>query len=233
MLKKLSRLHPGSSIPHILFYEAVRRSAHAALILFFGLRARNAKNVPAEGPILIAANHESYLDPPAVSTVITHRHIDFLARAGLFTSRAFAWLISSLNSIPVAEEGGDARAIREIIRRLELGHAVLIFPEGSRSPDGRMQDFKRGVAVLVKRSNCPVIPVAIAGAYAAWSRDRASPRLFASRIRLAFGTPIPHAELMRDGPDAALDRLAAEIRVLRATLDRPASRPADHPAPSR
>ena len=239
MLARLRALHPGSSIPRILFYAVCLRAARLALRVFFRVRWIDCDDVPASGPLLIVANHQSYLDPPLVSTGILHRHIDFIARAGLFRNRFFGWLIGTLNAIPITEQGSDTAAIKATLDRLATGRAVLLFPEGSRTHDGAMESFKRGVAVLVKRAKCPVLPAAIEGAYDAWPRGSAAPS-FKCRIAVRFGRPIPHDELMAAGPDAALRRLEREIDAmrldLRAEIRRrtngrcPAPGPADAPA---
>jgi 1-acyl-sn-glycerol-3-phosphate acyltransferase len=214
MLDALRRRQPGAPLWRVLLYEVCRRTSRAVIWTFFGLHHIHRDRVPQSGALLIAANHESYLDPPSLGSVITHRHICYMARAGLFKFRPFAWLIRSLNSIPVDEEGGDVAAIKETIRRLEGGAGVLIFPEGSRSPTGEMMEFKRGVAVLMKRAKCPVQPAAIVGAFEAWPRGK-RPRLFRRGVRVIYGHPIPYEELMRDGPDGALERLRREIAALR------------------
>ncbi|MBZ0172832.1 MAG: 1-acyl-sn-glycerol-3-phosphate acyltransferase, partial [Phycisphaerales bacterium] len=160
MFARLRALHPGSSIRHILFYALILNAARLFLRVFYRVRPTGHKGVPPSGPLLIIANHQSYLDPPLVSTGVHNRHVDFVARAGLFKFGPFAWLISTLNSVPISEEGGDTAAMKETLRRLAEGKAVILFPEGTRSPDGAMRPFKRGVAVLVKRAKCPVVPVA-------------------------------------------------------------------------
>lgn len=208
--------------------------------IVFRVRWIGCDSVPTTGPLLIIANHQSYLDPPLISTGITRRNIDFIARAGLFRNRLFGWLIGTLNSIPITEQGGDTAAMKEALRRLADGKAVLLFPEGSRTHDGAMTPFKRGVAVLVKRAMCPVLPAAIEGAYDAWPRGRAAPRLLGYRVAVRYGDPIPHADLMADGPDAALRRLEREIDTMRLGLRAelrertngrlPAPGPADRPA---
>ncbi len=197
---------------------AVLFAARLLLRVLFRVRWAGRASVPATGPLLIIANHQSYLDPPLISTGITHRNIDFIARAGLFRNRFFGWLIGTLNSIPITEQGGDTAAMKDALRRLADGKAVLLFPEGSRSHDGTMASFKRGVAVLVKRAKCPVLPAAIEGAYDAWPRERAAPCLAGCRVAVRYGRPIPHDELMTDGPDAALRRLEREIDAMRLEL---------------
>ncbi len=201
----------------ILFYAAARSLAISVMLLLYRCRAYEAHRVPRIGPVLLAANHQSYLDPPLVGGFCGSRHASFVARAGLFAAGWFGGLLRLLNSIPIEEAGGDARAIKETLRRLALGHAVVIFPEGSRSPDGAMRKFKRGVALLMKKSSCPVVPVAVEGCFDAWPRGSA-PRVFGRRIAVMYGDPIPHDELLKDGPDAALRRLEREIDAMRLVL---------------
>lgn len=209
---------PEGRLGRIVFYEAFRRVLRAILWLLFGLRARDVENVPPTGPLLIAGNHQSYLDPPSIGCPIVQRHLSFIARAGLFSFGPFGWVIGMLNSVPLAEEKGDAAAIREAIRRLEAGHAVLIFPEGSRTENGEIDDFKRGVSLLLKKARCPVLPVAIRGAYEVWPRRRPLPVPWRARVRVAYGTPISYEELMTLGPDGALARIRDEVVKLYDSL---------------
>lgn len=218
MLTPFMARQPGAPLWRVAFYELCRKAARGLLWALVGLRVRNVERVPKTGPLLIAANHESYLDPPCVGGAITQRHVAYIARAALFDWKPFAWLISTLNSVPVREDQGDAAAIRETLRRLGLGHAVLIFPEGSRSEDGGLGEFKRGVALLMKKARCPVLPAAIDGAYEAWPRSRKLPRIFGPGVRVLYGEAIPFDELMKDGPDAALARIRDEVARLRAQL---------------
>lgn len=199
------------------FYAVCRAIARAVVVFYFGGRAKGKENVPPEGPVLIAGNHQSYLDPP-LAAVFQDRHCQFIARSGLFTFRPFARLISSLNAIPLREDAGDLGAIKEVLRLLARGRVVVIFPEGSRSPDGEVHEFKRGVALLIKRARCPVVPMAVDGAFEAWPRGR-KPHLFARhRIRVAFGPPISHEEFMVGGEEAGLERLRATIISMRDAL---------------
>jgi 1-acyl-sn-glycerol-3-phosphate acyltransferase len=210
LLGWLRSKHPGSSLAALLFYECVRVFTQVGLMVLFGFRWRGIGSLPARGPVLVVANHQSYLDPPMVGCAMKHRHFDFLARAGLFDSKWLGRLITTLHAVPVNESGGDPASIKEILRRLEMGRVVLIFPEGTRTMDGSIGEFKRGVAVILRRSRCPVLPVGIAGAREAWPRG-GKPRPFAGPIVVQAGEPIPHDELMADGADAALERLRAEV----------------------
>ncbi|QQS08711.1 MAG: 1-acyl-sn-glycerol-3-phosphate acyltransferase [Phycisphaerales bacterium] len=176
----------------------------------------DAGNVPDTGSLLIASNHQSYLDPPLVGGGV-RRHMHFVARSGLFKFRPFAWLIASLNSIPLRENEGDAAAIREVLRRLGDGHGVVIFPEGARTTDGAMHEFKRGVIVLVKKAKCPVVPAAVEGCWDAYPPG-GKPRLFGVRLAVKYGKAIPYDELFAEGADGALTRLQREVDAMRLDL---------------
>ncbi len=207
---------PDAGLGRTLWYEFCRWTVRLLYWLLYRPIVSGAENVPARGPLLLAANHQSYIDPPFVCLYI-ERHTSFVARAGLFKSRFFGWLIDSLNATPVKEEGSDAAAIKEVLRRLGRGHAVIIFPEGSRCEDGSMDEFKRGVALLVKKAKCPVVPVALEGCFDAFPRGQ-HPRVVGKRIGLRYGTPISPDELFADGADAGLQRLARDVDDLRLKL---------------
>lgn len=200
----------------VAFYNVSRAILALTWTVIMRPRALGVGNVPMKGSVLIASNHQSYLDPPMLGAFVPRR-IDYVARAGLFKWKPFAWLISAFNAIPIRENEGDSQAIRLILQRLSEGRAVLIFPEGTRTNDGAMGEFKRGVALLVRKANCPVVPAAIEGAFDAWPRGK-GPRPKGWRVYVAYGKPIPADELMKDGPDAALRRLEREIDAMRLDL---------------
>ncbi|MBM4108145.1 MAG: 1-acyl-sn-glycerol-3-phosphate acyltransferase [Phycisphaerae bacterium] len=200
-----------------LIYRLARATVALLTSIVYRARAFGAHRVPARGGVLLVANHQSHLDGPLIG-IAAHRPLWFVARVGLFSFKPFGWLLAALNSIPIRQGESDAAAIRALIARLDAGGAVLIFPEGSRTPDGSLQPFSRGTALLIKRTGCPVVPVAVEGCFDAWPRSRLLPRLWRRRVAVAFGEPIGHDELMRDGPDGALTRLAEEIESLRRGL---------------
>ena len=218
MLNRYRSLHPGSTLSHMLMFGFCRMLCRVFLSTFYRVHASGKHNVPQSGALLIISNHQSFLDPPLVGTYQGSRHTDFIARGGLFKSKFFGWLIDRLNSIPVGEGAPETAAIKEALRRLEMGRAVILFPEGSRSPDGALHEFKRGIALLVKKARCPVVPAALEGVHDAWPRGQSRPTLFGKRIAIRYAEPIPHAELMAEGPDAALRRLEQQIDAMRLEL---------------
>jgi 1-acyl-sn-glycerol-3-phosphate acyltransferase len=170
-------------------YRAAWPLARLLLHLLFGYRTEGAERVPEKGPVILAANHLSILDPIAIGAGIK-RPVSFLARADLFRLPVLSWLLPRLHAIPVERGTGDLSAIKGAIRALERGMAFGIFPEGTRSRSGRLQPFKTGVAAIAFRTGSPVVPVAVVGSEKAWPVGR---KLFRLRrpIRVVYGDPIP------------------------------------------
>src|SRR5262245_27204789 len=220
MFEALLQRHPGSPLVQIVYHEGARALVALTFSMLFRARSYHAERIPQTGPLIIAANHQSFVDPPFIGTCCRPRHLDYIARASLFRFKPFGWLLESVNCVPLKDESGDAGAIREVLRRLELGHAVMIFPEGNRTRDGAMHRFKRGLMLLVRRAECPVIPVAVEGCFDAWPRHSVLPVPWTSPIAAMFGHPVAHEELVREDGDSALRRLECEIDEMRLELRR-------------
>lgn len=197
-----------------MIYAVCRRSAAVMFRVFYRTVLVDPEHMPDRGPVLIVANHQSFFDPPLVGCW-WRKPMTFIARAGLYTSAPMRWLLRQLNTIPIAEEGSDAAAIRAALEALAAGRMVVVFPEGSRTPDGRVQEFKRGVSVLVKRARCPVVPVGLDGAFDAWPRSRKLPQLFGHRFAVAYGRPLTVEQLEAEGR-GALALIEREVRSLQA-----------------
>ena len=142
---------------------------------WFGLRVRGAEHVPASGPALIVSNHQSILDPPIIGGA-ARRQIYFLAKAELFRIPVFGWLIRALHARPVRREGSDPGALRTAALLLEEGKALLVFPEGTRSLNGRLGERKPGVGMLAVTSGAPVVPAYVSGTLEALPKGSAWPR---------------------------------------------------------
>jgi 1-acyl-sn-glycerol-3-phosphate acyltransferase len=143
---------------------------------FFNYRVIGAENMIEDGPCIIAANHCSYLDPPLVG-VACQRAIHYLARKSLLDVPVLGPILPELNVIPVDQKNADRSALMGIIRVVRSGGAALIFPEGSRSPDGCLQPAQPGIGMVVAKTGAPVVPVRIEGSFRALPRGAASPRL--------------------------------------------------------
>lgn len=232
--------YPQQSRVHVAFYNFCNRVVHTIYLCCFGYRRYGRSRVPMSGACILVCNHQSHLDPPAVGSLAMGRGVHFLARGTLFSSPAFGWLIRQLNSIPLRRGEADLVAIKEALKRLEYGAAMVVFAEGTRSEDGALKPFERGTLLLLRKSRCPIVPVAVEGFHDIWPKGQKRPRLFGGVSAGMVGEPIPHDELLKDGPDEALRRLAREIDAMRLELRAklrerskgklPAPGPGDHAA---
>lgn len=142
---------------------------------FFGYRVIGGEHMIESGPAIIAANHASFLDPP-LAGIASHRAIHYLARKSLMDWPVLGPILPELNVIPVDQKNADRSALMAAIRVVRGGGAILVFPEGTRSPDGELQPAQPGVGMIVAKTGAPVVPVRVFGSYEAFPRDRALPR---------------------------------------------------------
>jgi 1-acyl-sn-glycerol-3-phosphate acyltransferase len=155
--------------------------------LFFRFRVVHRERMIQKGGVILAMNHQSYLDPPLAGTTCD-RAIYFLARRTLLDAPLLGWLLPKLNVIPVNQEGVDRGAIRALIRILQAGNGVLVFPEGSRTLDGKLQTSEPGLGLVIAKTLAPVVPMRIFGAHEALPRGGG--RLRFMPITIVVGDPI-------------------------------------------
>lgn len=173
------------------------------------------ENVPLNGPLLLASNHQSFLDPILVAVAL-RREVHFMARDSLFKGRVFKPLIEYLNAFPVKRGMADIAAVRAILRRLEMGACVTTFPEATRTADGRVADCRGGIMIVAQRAGVPIVPVAIEGAFDAWPRTRKLPR--PAKIWVEYGPAIMPEQLAGLSNDAGADLITQTIRSLHNQL---------------
>ena len=155
--------------------DVIRPAVWLGARAYFGIRFEGVHNIPASGPVIIVPNHVTYADPVLVSIPV-RRPVYYMAWNVLFGILGLAWLIRRLRAFPVDIESADPKATRECVRLLQGGEAVMIFPEGGRSLDGRLQRFKPGAFRLACSLGVPVLPVTIVGGHEAWPPGRTLPR---------------------------------------------------------
>lgn len=213
----LKRRVPGRSAAAILWFDLGRGCVSLTLRLLYRFRILDRGRIPRTGPVLVVANHCSFLDPMVVGSAMKDRQFSPMARESLFRFRPFGWLIGSFGTIPINRDGADAAAMRAGIGELQAGRCLAVFPEGTRSRDGSLGDFRRGVLLLLRKAPVAVVPMGLAGTHAIWPPGRGLPRC-RGRIVAAVGMPIPAAELLAVPPEEALARLRREIggEMLRA-----------------
>jgi 1-acyl-sn-glycerol-3-phosphate acyltransferase len=170
-----------------MLYRFLKPLALAVMRLAFGLRGRGVEHVPAEGPVLLVANHTSLLDSPLVGGVCP-RQLSFLAKKELFDIPLFGGFIRRLGARPLRREGPDAGALRTALRVLREGGALLVFPEGTRGEEGVLGTAKPGAGMLAVLGQAAVVPVYISGSGRAWPRGRKFPR--PASVTVTFGPPL-------------------------------------------
>ncbi len=157
-----------------LLYHTARFVSFWGFTLGFSFRYEGMANMPKRGPVLLVANHQSYLDPPAIGVAVG-RPLVYLARKTLFRNPIFSSIIRGLGAVPIDQEGVGKEGLRVIIEQLQKQRPVLVFPEGTRTEHGAMNALKPGIHLLIKRTRVPILPVGIAGFYDAWAVTKKCP----------------------------------------------------------
>ncbi len=155
--------------------------------LFYRLKVYGQENIP-EGPALLASNHVSFYDPPLIGTA-TPEEIHYLAGEHLYHNPLLRLIITNLNAHPIHGSTNDLSTFKLICHLLNEGDKVVIFPEGARSEDGQLAEIKSGVGMLALRSEAPIVPIYINGAFKVWPIQKSFPKPW-GKIRLIFGKPI-------------------------------------------
>jgi len=201
--------------PFYGFFHYLAASIHS---MWFRGDVVGTENFPTDGPFLIASNHASHLDPPAVGSHVP-RQMRFFARKSLWNNRLLAWWLNQVETIPVERDSGDIGAIKRVLQALKENRAVVLFPEGTRSPDGHLQKPKPGVGLMACKTGVPVVPCRVYGSFGAFRKGSALPRLGTS-ITVVFGPPIPAS----DYDDPTTGKARYEIAAQRI-MDRIAALP--------
>ncbi len=195
-VERFRQRNQGASVAKILWWSLVGRPfSYFVVWALSRYRGWGMNNIPLTGPVLLVANHQSFLDPPLIGGPLWARHFHSMARSTLFNDRIFGWLIRSFNTFPVDQGKGDVKAIRTAIARLKEGQLVLVFPEGERCIDGQMAEFQDGIMLLVKRAKPIIVPVGIDGSFDVWPRHRKWPRL-GGLAGIEYGQPIAAERLL-------------------------------------
>ncbi len=196
-----------------LSLQAVMRLVFA---LWLRYRARGHDRITHRGGMLLIINHQSFLDPLLVGVPL-RRPVSFVARDNLFRVPVVGWVLRNTYVLPINRESAGTAVLREMISRLKAGFWVGIFPEGTRSPDGKLGEIKPGFLAMLRRANVPVCPVGIAGADRALGRHHKLPHF--STVRVVFGEPISAeqvAETLKLGEAALLDLIRARLEACMA-----------------
>ena len=174
------------------FYHSARCIIRPILDVLSHLESHRNRHIPKQGGIVLVSNHVSFLDPIIIGA-LTVRELHFLGTDAYFHIPCLGWFLTKGNSFPIKRGTPDRQALREALSRLQAGKALLIFPEGTRSVDGRLGEMKKGVSFMIHHSGVPVIPVFIKGA------ERFMPRgakfIRPAKLSVTFGPPIDFTAL--------------------------------------
>jgi 1-acyl-sn-glycerol-3-phosphate acyltransferase len=175
---------------------------------FFRFTWRGKEYFPGEGGALICCNHQSYFDPVLVG-ICFRQQLNFMARKTLFNTFLFGRIIRYLDAIPVDRDGMSLGGIKETLKRLKKGEGVVVFPEGTRSQDGKIGQLKPGFCALARRGHVRILPAAVDGAFDAWPRSARLPRF--TKVCTVFGPEITVAEIEQMSDDQLIDELKRRI----------------------
>lgn len=172
-------------------------------------QAFGSNNMPAQGGVIIASNHASFLDPPIVGCGLMRRYVRFLARDSLFQNRIGAWWARNVGVVCIDRNRGDIAAFKAALAVLKAGGALCLFPEGTRTLDGRLQPPKAGIGFLIMKAEVPVVPVYVEGSFKAFSKG--SLFIKPAGITVHYGRPIFPEEFRQLGEGRDVYRKAAEL----------------------
>lgn len=191
-------------------YQFSTRLFKLFLLIWHRLRIRGGNNIPDRGGVLLASNHASFLDPPVVAVGYRGRPIHFLARNTLWNSKFGSWWMDRVGCIPVSRGTGDLRALKLMIKTLKEGKVVFMFPEGTRTEDGELQEAKGGIGFIIEKSSCVVIPAYIDGTYKA--HPKGTKFIKPCKLTITYGKPITQEDFQALGSGrVAYDKYAALI----------------------
>jgi len=176
----------------------------AVYAVYFRWKVFTPEHVPKTGPVILASNHSSFLDPMLVGAGL-HREINYLARENLFRFPVLGWILHRWQAVPVNREGGGAKGLKAILDRLLAGGAIILFPEGTRSADGNLQPARSGVGLTVIKSTAPVVPVRVFGTFQAYSRHMRFPH--PCRVSVKYGEPMLFEKLRLEARSCTKERL--------------------------
>jgi 1-acyl-sn-glycerol-3-phosphate acyltransferase len=176
----------------------------ATFATYFRWRVIDPGHLPKTGPVILAANHASFIDPPLIGAGLP-RMVNYLARNTLFTVPVVGSLLRSWKVVPVDREGGGGAGLKAILDRLLEGGVILLFPEGTRTTDGQLRPAKSGIGLTVIKSAAPVVPVRVFGTFAAFNRHMKFPR--PRRVTVRYGRPMNFQELRTEAATCTKPRL--------------------------
>ena len=167
-------------------YSSAQFLSKSYFNLFHNFEVVGLENIPEKTPFLLASNHASFIDPPALGCLV-QRDICYLARKSLFKF-PFNFILNKLNAIPLQRERLDLKTLKTILKCIDRGKGVLIFPEGTRSENGEIKRAKSGIGFIVEMAKVPIIPAKVIGSFEILPRGRLFPKL-GQKLIIKYGVP--------------------------------------------
>jgi 1-acyl-sn-glycerol-3-phosphate acyltransferase len=195
-----------------MLYWTLKGVLTPVLRVCYRIRIEGKEHLPKRGPVIVAANHRSFLDSVFLPLAIGRRRMTFVAKAEYFDSKKTAWFFRGVGQIPIRREGGSAsnRALASATEVLEGGGVFGIYPEGTRTRDGLTHRGHTGVARLALRTGAPVVPVGLVGTDECQPTDKKLPRVF-REVTVRFGAPITPERYVHDAEGIAARQLTDEV----------------------
>jgi len=196
--------------PKMIWFRIARWMCKVFCKLFFKMRFYGKENIPAEEAFLLISNHQSFLDP-VFCGISFKGPMYFLARHTLFKNKFFGGLIASVNTIPVRRGEADLSAMKTVISKLKAGNGVCLFPEATRSRDGKISAFKPGFGLLCRRGGAGIVPAVVDGAFECWPRDKKLPSIGA-KIIVQYGEYVTAEQIKKMNDRELAEKLTDTLR---------------------
>lgn len=194
-----------------MFYKFIYTLLVIVLKPLFRYKISGKENIPETGPVILAANHMSYLDPILMAVVANPRESSFMAKASLFRFPVFGQVIKGLNAFPVRRGIADKAAIAHSLKVLAKGEVLTIFPEGTRHRNGQLGEAFPGVTAIALKTGAPIVPVGIIGTDKVMPNGSKLPRF--PQLKVRIGAPIQVKKT------AGADRKEQEAKLTAQLMD--------------
>jgi len=202
-------------IAHDIWFEVVLTFLRITFYPSFRIKSEGKENVPRKGPVIMLSNHQSFFDP-MFNQLPIRRHIHFVARSTLYSAKFFGTLLASVKTIPIRRGEADIAAMKKIISVLKEGKMTCLYPEGTRSSDGKITEIKGGVSLLSRRSKAVIVPAVIDGAFECWPRDSKWPKF--GKVYVKYGEPFTPEQIKELGDEGFTNALNEKLQKMQNEL---------------
>jgi len=198
-----------------IWHEGGRLLLVGMLYLIYRIKVYGKENLPANGPVVVLSNHQSFLDP-LICQNWRWRPFYYITRVTLFKG-FWGLIIDGFYTIPINQDGADLKSMRAIIEILKRGRVVCLYPEGSRTYDGKIAEIRPGFGLLVRRSGATIVPMVMDGIFERWPRTQKFPKL-GGRVGVMYGKPIPADMIKQVGEEAFVHEFNQTMRTMHNDL---------------